>query len=195
MSATTDSAALLACLLGFMLAFIRMGRGHESPVDHVGRTVRLWYEGGKLHLAYRIEVTERAAMMQLHRMDRDGDAVIEEGERADYFRAVGQELAERFVLELDGKPLGIRPAGEVKLDAALGQTYIFEADMDDLATGRHAGVLTDGFSRSYPGPYRVESSAGPGGRDARLQITQGPGVMGLQRHPGEVQLRFELVVP
>ena len=38
------------------------GRGHESPIDHVERELRLFAEDGQVLLTYRLLPTERAAL-------------------------------------------------------------------------------------------------------------------------------------
>lgn len=179
---------LLFCL-GLALAAV----AHESPVDHVERELRLWVEDGRLHLSYRIQQSERAVLLQLHRIDTSGDGVVSEAEREAFFTAQARRIAGLFALEVDGQALKLAPAGGVQLDARLGQTFTFSAPLASLRPGRHAGRLADGYSRMYPGPFRWRG--GSEGKGARVELRAEPGTTGAALHPAWLALKFDVVVP
>src|SRR6187551_2998837 len=66
---------------------------HESPVDHVDRGIFIWIAGETIHVRYQLQLSERAAMMQLTKMDGDGDGVISGRERDTYFESFAESLS------------------------------------------------------------------------------------------------------
>ena len=69
---------MLVVAVGIALALVPTpGRGHESPIDHVERELRLVAEDGQVVLTYRLLPTERAALMELKAMDADGNGTID----------------------------------------------------------------------------------------------------------------------
>src|SRR5690606_36636478 len=63
------AAATIASLTTFAPA-------HESPVDHVTRVIDLRIADGRLYLIYRIELGERASLLEMHKIDANGDGSI-----------------------------------------------------------------------------------------------------------------------
>ncbi|MEN9574538.1 MAG: hypothetical protein RL514_2393 [Verrucomicrobiota bacterium] len=188
---------MLLCLLaGFAPA-------HESPVDHVEREFRLWVTEGRLHLSYRLQLAERAALLQLHRMDTDADGRISGTERDVFFSTQAERLARGFTLELAGRALFFAPSAAVRCDARLGQTFSFVAPMPSLAPGRHAGWLADAHARAYPGPFRWVN-AGAGG-PSEVRVEPGLAVTDAKRptwlavkdtaHSDLLALNFVVVIP
>jgi hypothetical protein len=116
--------SVLAPLAGAAIVFALITRptAHESPVDHVERALRLSIADGKLIVSYRLQVTERAALLQLHRMDTDHDGRISEQERDAFFTPFSAHLAAQLKLGIDGRTFEMKPAAPVKLDAEFGQT-------------------------------------------------------------------------
>ena len=187
------AVAQLAFALLLCLGLVLTASAHESPVDHVERELRLWVEAGRLHLSYRIQQSERAVLLQLHRMDTSGDGVVAEAEREAFFAAQARRIAGLFVLEVDGQPLQLIPAGGAKLDARLGQTFTFTAPLAGLRPGRHAGRLEDGYSRLYPGPFRW--LGGGEGRGPRVELLAKPDAARSPLHPAWLAVKFHVVVP
>ncbi len=171
------------------------GRGHESPIDHVDRELRLFAEDGQVLLTYRLLPTERAALMEFKAMDADGNGTIADGERDAFLAAKSQTLAKRITLEIDEIPLPLAPRGGVRCDPQLGQTFVFAARLPTLAAGRHPGKLVDGHSRDYPGGF-VWKDPGRGGsgavrfEPATPETPSRPG-----DHPPWLELQFNAVVP
>ncbi|MGB8356019.1 MAG: hypothetical protein WCD79_19125 [Chthoniobacteraceae bacterium] len=168
---------------------------HESPIDHVERELRFWVEGGRLHLSYRVQQSERAILMQLHKMDTDGDGMISEAERGAYFTAQAQKIAGLLKLDLDGRPLAFSPAGTVQLDARLGETFEFTTPLPVLNAGRHPGHMLDGYSWLYPGPFRWIDPGAGNQKDIRVEPVVQPVGDPTLAHPAWLDLKFEIVVP
>ncbi|GMV79202.1 MAG: hypothetical protein AMXMBFR7_03860 [Planctomycetota bacterium] len=186
--------ACIAFGLGVLLvlAWPLNPQAHESPVDHVTRTVRMWIADGNLELTYEMQLSERAALMELHGMDRSGNGAIEPAERKAWFEAQAKRLAGQLKGELAGAELEFAPVGDVALKPDFRQLYRFRAKTRPLAFGTHKGRLLDHFSRSYPGVYRWQPTQAQTGAD--LRVLEEPKVDGEDGHPGMVVLAFEVVV-
>ena len=191
-------------ITGVLLCFLAsLATAHESPVDHVEREFRLWVAEGRLHLSCRLQLAERAALLQLHRMDTDGDGHISGAERDGFFTAQAGRLARGFTLELAGQPLSFTPNAAVRRDARLGQTFHFETPLPKLAAGRHAGRLADAHARAYPGPFRWVDAGAGGPRDIRVEPvattsdSQRPAWLAVKptAHSDSLALNFVVVIP
>lgn len=189
----TLSHCLIIGLASASAAWPSMGRGHESPIDHVERELRLFAEDGQVRLVYRLLPTERATLMELRAMDTDGDGIVSAAERDAFFARKAEALARLIELRIGERPLPLEPVGSVRLDPQLGQTFLFAAALPALPPGRHPGTLVDGHSRDYPGGYvwKEPGQAESGG--VRFEpATAGPGV-GSRDHPPWLELQFEAV--
>lgn len=192
---------LLAVALFCLLASLAIA--HESPVDHVDREFRLWVAEGRLHLSYRLQLTERAALLQLHQMDTDTDGQISQAEREVFFTTQAERLGHGFTLELAGRTLALIPSAPVQCDARLGQTFTFQTTLPALAPGRHAGRLADAHARAYPGPFRWLDAGPAATGQARVEpvtaATDGKRPTWLAVKPGthsdSLALNFVLVLP
>ena len=182
-------AALLSlCLLGISVC------AHESPVDHVEREFTLHVENEVLHLDYCVQYSERSILLQFHAMDTDHDGEISEAERTEFFQGQAQTLAGLFNLEFEGRTLLLQPSAAVQCNKRLGQTFSFTAPLGALSSGRHAGLLTDGYSRVYPGPYKWQPSepTGPG----KTFVRPLPEPSGQEKvHASTLTLKFEVHAP
>ena len=138
---------------------------HESPVDHVSRTMSMWIADGRLTLSYRLQITERSALLELQAMDTDHDGKISDAERDAYFADRTKWVARQITITMDGTTVTLSPVGKVTLDPQFGQSYLFEARGDQLQPGRHTGQLIDDYARKFPGYYRYhEADAKQGAR-------------------------------
>ena len=190
-------AAILLCLC------VCLATAHESPVDHVEREFRLWVAEGRLHLSYRLQLAERAALLQLHRMDTDADGRISAAERDAFFTAQAERLARGFTVELAGRSLAFTPSAAVRCDARLGQTFTFQAPLPTLAPGRHPGRLADAHARAYPGPFRWVDAGAGGPREVRVEPTSAategkrPAWLAVKdtAHADSLALNFVMVIP
>lgn len=174
-----------ALILETLIALCSPCQAHESPMDHVERTLRLWVEGGRLHLSYRIELTERAVLMQFHRMNKDGNGSISQNEQTAYFQLFREELGNQLKVAISGRELPLRPEGEVRLSAGLRQTCTFSASLADLPAGKLSGELRDLYSQRHPGSYRYVPKAASG-----LQVSEPPKLAKIGNHPEMIVLKF-----
>jgi hypothetical protein len=171
------------------------GRGHESPIDHVQRELRLFAADGRARLAYRLILTERAALMELRSMDTDGNGTISTEERDTFFAAKARAIAKQIVVTIDGQALALEPETPVQCDPQLGQSFLFGAPLPKLASGRHPGKLVDGHSRDYPGGF-VWKNLGPAGSEAVHFEPVAPTTPSRpNEHPPWLELEFHAVVP
>ncbi len=188
--------AILAPLVGvsIVFAFITRPTAHESPVDHVERSLRLSIAGDKIVISYRLQITERAALLQLHRMDTDKNGTISGKERDTFFNSFSAQLAAQLKLEIDRRAIEVKPAAPVKLDAEFGQTYVFSAPLNVMGPGMHAGNLLDEYSRAYPGAYRVRAEERKIGV-AQIQLRMNKDNPAAQEHPGMMTIDFDVIQP
>lgn len=185
-----------APLLGVAIVFALITRptAHESPVDHVERSLRLSNAGDTIVVSYRLQITERAALLQLHRMNTDKNGTISEKERDAFFNSFSAQLATQLKLGIDGRSFEMKPAAPVKLDAEFGQTYVFTAPLNALGAGKHVGNLIDEYSRAYPGAYRVRAEESKKGT-AQIQLHINKDNPIAQEHPGVMTIDFDVIQP
>jgi hypothetical protein len=170
------------------------GHGHESPIDHVERELRLFAEEGKARLVYRLLPTERATLMELKAMDIDGDGAISDRERDAFFADKARTLAKKIALDIDGRFVPLEPSGGARCDPQLGQTFLFTAPLPALEPGRYPGKLVDGHSRDYPGGF-VWKDPGQGGSEAVRFEPATPATRARSHdHPPWIELPFNVVV-
>jgi hypothetical protein len=167
---------------------------HESPVDHVDRGIRIWVKGENIYLRYQLQLSERAAMMQLTQIDRNGDAVIADSERDEYFASFADALSKQLHLKLGNRVMELKRDGKIELLPEFRQVFTFSARCGPLESGRLPGVFSDEYSRSYPGAYRwdapqIDLNAGP-----RVVVKDAPKAITVE-HSGFLQINFEIVVP
>jgi hypothetical protein len=167
---------------------------HESPVDHVDRGIRIWVKGETIYLRYQLQLSERAAMMQLTQIDRNGDAIISDSERDEYFRKFAETLSKQLHLKIDGRDLELKCEGKVELLPNFQQVFSFSAQCAQLKTGKHSGVLSDEYSRSYPGAYRWDAPQIDSGTGPRIIVKDAPKAIAIE-HSGFLVINFEVVVP
>ncbi len=171
------------------------GQAHESPVDHVEREFDLSVRDGQLVLTYRLRYADRALLMQIHQMDVNADGKLTDEEATAFFAAQATRLADLFTIQVEGKPLHFKPAGPMRPDARLGQTYEFSAPVGSLAAGRHPGLLIDGYSRMYPGSFRWRRPGDEGPAKTRVEPLTPSDSPRAVLHPEWLELHFEIIVP
>ena len=164
---------------------------HESPIDHVDRTLRMRVEGSRLLLTYRLRLTQRAALLQLRAMDEDKNGRVNDDERERFFDKFANELAKQLRVELDGKVLLFQPRGRVQLNPDFSQTIVFVAEIGELAKGKHGGLLKDFHSRSYPGSFVFLQQRAPENERAIVEAHSQPVGGG---HTGMLSIRFDVRV-
>lgn len=146
------TACVALCLL---LSLVPRLPGHESAIAHVDRTVAMWILDSRIHVSYRLQLVESAALADLDAADADGDGRLGDEERRRHFNAAARRLLADLHIDIDGQaaPLALAEDGEAVLDPLLGQTYRFSAVLPPGSAGRR-GRLVDGTIRSAPGAIR-----------------------------------------
>ena len=166
---------------------------HESPVDHVERTMSMWIADGRFMLSYRLAISERSALLELHAMDTDRDGKISDAERDAYFLARARWLASQVKIEMDGVAVPLSPVGRVTLDPQFGQSYLFEGPADQFKPGKHTGRLVDDYARKYPGYYRYHEVDAK--RGAAVHAEPPPVDPDSPDHPTIMNLKLSVDVP
>ena len=182
------AAALFAAIFLTSTTF-----AHESPVDHVSRTMFMWIADGRLMLSYRLQITERSALLELRAMDTNHDSKISDAERDAYFADRAKWLASQIALTLDGATITLSPVGKVTLDPQFGQYYLFEARMDQLKPGHHTGQLIDDYARKFPGYYRYHEADAKQGTP--IHADPPPVDPNSPDHPTIMELKLSVDVP
>lgn len=181
---------VVSCLVASMHA--RESAAHESPVDHVDRELIAWIADGRLFLRYRARLTERMAIMDLAAADDDRDGKVSDAELKSHLTGRQRDLAKQIRLDADGKPLEWTVEGDVKLDAGLGQTFLFSVPLASIGTPQKLR-LVDGYSRQYPGGFRYLSNPALPENAVRIAADlDSPADAGKSDHPTELRLILKL---
>jgi hypothetical protein len=184
----------LSLALALVLAVPVRPLAHESPVDHVDRAIRIWIDGDSIFLRYQLQLSERAAMMQLKDMDADGDGAVSDRERDAFFSAAAAKLAPQLRIDLAERAVELKPSGRVELLPQFRQVYLFSAPVGALKSGTHAGKLSDAYSRNYPGVYRWDSAKERASSGPRVLAVEAPKSQESAGHPAVLVLKFNIVV-
>jgi ABC-type nickel/cobalt efflux system permease component RcnA len=102
---------LQRCLLSWtwiLLLNVTPGRAHELNGTEVATSSYLSITYRSLSGRYEIQFGELSAFEQRKRMDADGSGTITASERNDYLQIVGDELAGRLLLEVEGKSIAVQ---------------------------------------------------------------------------------------
>ena len=137
------------------LLFASLACAHESPIDHVDRTLQLYVKDSRLYVSYRLRQTDRAAFLQLRAMDRDRDGRVSRTERERFLNDFAKRLSKQLAGRFNNAMLRFRPVGAVKLHPDFSQSFLFAAKIGNLPPGEYHGRLTDYHSRSYPGSFMI----------------------------------------
>jgi hypothetical protein len=184
-------------LLG-ALGAASVARGHESPVDHIERSLRFRIVEQKLHLRYETQLPLRLALLRMRRIDANGDGALGDEERASFLRRRAARLAHGLRLKIGGERRFFRPLGPGRLAPPYRERFTFVADLGDLPPGRHEGVLRDRTSRVRPGPYTLERPETPKEEGPRVRVSEAPRLEKIGRHKAHaamIVLRLKLVLP
>lgn len=176
---------------------------HESPIDHINRTIRFEIAENKLIVDYRIRLTPRAAILQLRAMDRDRDGTVfpdhgfpanGDPEYTSYFKALGARLANDLVLKDGDRRVAFAQQGNVALYPDLSNEYRFEADLGRLRSGVHTFMLRDNFSRRHPGSVRVRTATPKENQGVLLAVRKSPEFERLGKHAEMLEMIIEIIV-
>tara|TARA_B100000809_G_scaffold263065_1_gene315458 strand:- start:1428 stop:1991 length:564 start_codon:yes stop_codon:yes gene_type:complete len=179
--------------LGIFVVFVlpAVVLAHESPIDHINRTLTFDVQAKHLRLGYRMNLTPRVAILQLRKMDRNRDGNISDNEQSGYFEAFARRLSSELVFEMNEKRLPVRVTDDVKLYPDLSNEYHFSVSLGCLMTGRHVIRFRDEFSRRYPGSVRLAAAA-PRAGDSVVEIRKD--VRRSQRHLDMIEVDLEITV-
>ena len=178
-------------LLFVWLAVLSAAHAHESPVDHVDRTLTLWARDGRLFVACRLQLTLRMALLQFHEADADRDGAVSAPELAKFLEASAVRLRGLLRAEIGGRPLAWDAAVRTSLEPGLAQRFIFSAPLGDVGKERWEGRLSDGFSVHYPGHYRFLNTGEIPADAQRLLAEFAPETERLPGgHPARVVVKF-----
>jgi hypothetical protein len=195
MSRVSRSCFTLIIALAIVLLAPVRPLAHESPVDHVDRTIHIWIEGDSIFLRYQLQLSERAAMMQLKDMDADTNGAVSDSERDAFFAAFSSQLAPKLQLQIGERSLDMKPFGHVELLPQFRQVFVFSAPIGSLKAGSHAGKLSDEYSRNYPGVYRWGGAKERARSGPRVLVKEAPKAQESSGHPAVLVLKFDIVVP
>ena len=175
------------------LVLLSVAQAHESPVDHVDRTLTLWVQEGRLFVACRLQLTLRMALLQFHAADADRDGTVSAPELANFLEASAVRLRGLLRAEIGGRPLAWDAAIHTSLEPGLAQRFVFSAPLGDVGTERWEGRLSDGFSVHYPGHYRFLNSGEIPAGAQRLVAEFAPETERLPGgHPARVVVKFSI---
>ena len=190
---TPKPAPICLFLLFGWLAVLSVAQAHESPVDHVDRTLTLWVQDGRLFVACRLQLTLRMALLQFHAADADRDGTVSASEMAKFLEAAAVRLRDLLRAEVGGRPLAWDAAIRTSLEPGLAQRFVFSAPLGEVGKETWEGRLSDGFSVHYPGHYRfLNTGEIPAGAQRLLaefapETERPPG-----GHPARVVVKFTL---
>lgn len=184
--------AILPAICNLFFAF--PVNAHESPIDHVDRTLRLYVEAGQLYVRYNLRQTDRAAFLQLRSMDGDGDGRVNTAERERYLTDFAEHLARQLNAQFNDVPVDLRPVGQLKLNPDFSQTFLFVAKIGVLEPGIYRGQVEDHHSRSYPGSFTILGGNLAADRTT-VRVTPEKNEKQHKGHPGMLVVRFEVRVP
>ena len=187
--------ATLLCLLLLLVRFPLAPEGHDSPIDHVDRGVRIWVDGENICVAYQVQLSERAALMELHVMDANGDGSVSDSERDAFLEKFYALLGPQLELELGGKKIELKPSQKTQLLPQFRQVFTFSGPIGKLSEKKVSGKFSDSFSRNYPGDYRwngpkVDTSSGP-----RVLVSEDPKTVDAAGKHAMLVIRFDVVSP
>jgi len=148
----------------------------------------MWVEGDELRLSYRVQLPERAVMMQLKTMDADNNGLVSDKERQAFFDAQLRRIARLLKISVGEKDYTFQPAGPVQLDAAFGQTFTFAIPIQALRGNEYSATLTDDYSVRSPGGYRYI----PHPKAYQVELMKAVQAQRYRNHPDRIAIRFKL---
>jgi hypothetical protein len=164
-----------------LLVLAVAGPAHDGGFGHSRRTIYVAPGPGGLTLEYRILHNRDDALLEMTRMDADGDGKVSAEEKERYFGERGRQLAEKFLCRTaGGEALQLRFV-RYELGQALTQVYHFA-----LATSEKEVLLDDRNFPHKPGLVQVRHAPGLAVELARpVDLT----------HAERVNLRVKRVMP
>ena len=173
-----NSTAFLLCGL-LMGAAVPCAQAHESPVERVGRALRIWTEGRQLRLRYEAEYSERSALLELDAMDVNGDGTVQESERRAYLADKANRLASHVRVSVGQDTLRPVPVGEVSLSRGWRQSIDLGVSLAEVPAGTNELRVTVQGLHIQPGEFqwtvgRGEKESAPPDSAAKATLRPGP---------------------
>jgi hypothetical protein len=138
-----------------LLAVATSAAAHDGGFGHSRRTLYIAWTPAGWSIEYRIALNRDEALIEMTRMDQDGDGQVSPEERDRYLAARSRQVAERLqVRDGNGAAIALKPI-RCELGPTLTQTYRFTA-----TTTARALLLEDGNFPHKPGLVQVRT--GPG---------------------------------
>jgi hypothetical protein len=149
------SLARVLGALGLLILGIAEARGHDTGFGHCRRTLLFSAKPEEVLLEYRIVLSPEEALVEMTRMDRDGDGRVSAEEKSRYFAERARELARGWTLSTaEGERL--EPVfTRVELGHSLTQSYRFTVSTLE----RTIFFVDNNFSHK---PGQVSILSGPG---------------------------------
>jgi hypothetical protein len=138
-----------------LLAVASVATGHDGGFGHSRRTLYFTVEGDRLVLEYRIQQNREDALVEMTRMDTDGDGTVSTAERDRFLKDRAKELADNLQVKTAAGEAVALTFERARLDQGLTQTFRFQ-----LATTALEVLLEDRNFSHKPGLVLVRNSAG-----------------------------------
>ncbi len=153
-----------------------VAEAHESPIDHVDRTISVGLAKRDLVINYRMRMTPRAALLQLRAMDRNQDGRVNDEEKSTYLRGVADQIRTRMALTVGEQRLVLVDIAPALMHPDLSNEYLFAAPLVSLRGGKHVFDLEDTYTRRYPGGVRLRAlnTAGSSGESVKVRWSGEP---------------------
>ncbi|MBM4148935.1 MAG: hypothetical protein FJ224_07815 [Lentisphaerae bacterium] len=190
---------LLSCLV--MAMVFSAAQAHESPVERVGRMLRIWTDGSRLWLRYEAEYSERSVLLELHAMDANGDGAIQNEEQTAFLTTKANALAEHFRVRIGDASLTPTHAGPVVLKRDWRQICDFSVPITDVPAGTNDLRLTIQGMHVQPGEFqwtigRGEKEDGPIPSEGKASLSARkaqPAAHSANRKQDCIELDFTLI--
>lgn len=152
------SFAGLLRVIGVATGLALTGFAHESPVDHVDRTLTLWVHEDRIFLLVRLQLTLRMALLQFHEADTNRDGRVDAAELAGTLETGGERLRRLVRVEVAGRSVAWDRSVRAALEPGLAQRFLLSAPLGQATKEKWEARLYDEFAGQYPGHYRFPNS-------------------------------------
>jgi len=128
----------------------------------VDQEIRILIGKGAIKIEYDTVLNRPAAFLEVVRMDSNQDGKMSGSEQARYFSSLGETLAGGLELLVNGRPVQIKPVGQVKLSMPFKKTYRFSVPHpDNWTSGAEIELHNDNYL-SLPGTVTIVLNPGDG---------------------------------
>jgi hypothetical protein len=148
---------------------------HDTGLGHSRRTLLWEARPDRFILEYRIRLPKDEVILEMVKIDTDGNGEISDREKESFFKQKGERLATKFTIT-DEKPVAAL-FKDFLLGHSFTQTYRFE-----IVTGNGLLTFEDRNFRDKPGSVRILKS-----KSTRVSLAQ-PGDL---QHAEVIHLKIE----